>query len=160
MDANLIGNASTATKLATARTLTIGSTGKAFDGSGNISWSLSEIGAAASNHTHNFINHLGNVTAETGTNDIATAGMSMALCYNNGYPINYGNVIRLRGSGMGEVLVGWSGTSGAHASVYYRSQRDTSDANWSSWSEIYSTGNSNGCKIQSATPATHMLWAW
>lgn len=111
-------------------------------------------------HTHNFINHLGNVTAETGTNDIATAGMSMALCYNNGYPINYGNVIRLKGSGMGEVLVGWSGTSGAHASVYYRSQRDTSDANWSSWSEIYSTGNSNGCKIQSATPATHMLWAW
>ena len=35
----------TATKLATARTLTIGNTGKTFDGSGNVSWSLSEIGA-------------------------------------------------------------------------------------------------------------------
>ena len=39
------GNAGTATKLATPRTLTIGSTGKAFDGSGNLTWTLAEIGA-------------------------------------------------------------------------------------------------------------------
>lgn len=39
------GNAGTATKLATARTLTIGNTGKAFDGSGNLTWTLAEIGA-------------------------------------------------------------------------------------------------------------------
>jgi hypothetical protein len=38
------GNAGTATVLATPRTITIGSTGKTFDGSANISWSLSEIG--------------------------------------------------------------------------------------------------------------------
>lgn len=35
-----------ATKLTTARTLTIGSAGKSFDGSAALSWSLSEIGAA------------------------------------------------------------------------------------------------------------------
>lgn len=46
------GNAGTSNKLATARTLTIGSTGKAFDGSANVSWSLAEIGAAAASHTH------------------------------------------------------------------------------------------------------------
>ena len=46
------GNAGSATKLETARTLTIGSTGKTFDGSGNVSWSLSEIGAAAASHNH------------------------------------------------------------------------------------------------------------
>ena len=34
-----------ATKLATARTLTVGGTGKAFDGTANLSWSLAEIGA-------------------------------------------------------------------------------------------------------------------
>ena len=39
------GNAGTATKLKTARTLTIGNTGKTFDGSANVSWSLAEIGA-------------------------------------------------------------------------------------------------------------------
>ena len=41
------GNAGTATKLATPRTLTIGSTGKTFDGSGNLTWTLAEMGAQA-----------------------------------------------------------------------------------------------------------------
>lgn len=41
-------NAVSATKLATARTLTVGGTGKDFDGTANLSWSLSEIGAARS----------------------------------------------------------------------------------------------------------------
>ena len=41
------GNAATATKLSTSRTLTLGSTGKAFDGSGNLTWTLAEIGAQA-----------------------------------------------------------------------------------------------------------------
>ena len=44
--ATLTGNASTATILQTARTLTVGSTGKTFNGGGNVSWSLSEIGAS------------------------------------------------------------------------------------------------------------------
>lgn len=39
------GNAATASKLQTARTITIGNTGKSFDGSANVSWSLGEIGA-------------------------------------------------------------------------------------------------------------------
>lgn len=73
--ATLTGNASTATTLAnartingtsfngsanittanwgTARTITIGNTGKSVNGSANVTWSLSEIGAAASSHTHN-----------------------------------------------------------------------------------------------------------
>ena len=47
----LNGNANTATTWQTARTLTIGSTGKSVDGGGNVSWSLGEIGAAAVNQT-------------------------------------------------------------------------------------------------------------
>jgi hypothetical protein len=42
---NVSGNAATATTLQTGRTLTIGSTGKSFNGSGNVSWTLAEIGA-------------------------------------------------------------------------------------------------------------------
>lgn len=38
----------------TARTLTIGNTGKSVDGSANVTWTLAEIGAAASSHTHNY----------------------------------------------------------------------------------------------------------
>jgi hypothetical protein len=44
----ITGNAGSATTLQTARTLTIGSTGKTFNGSANVSWSLAEIGAFAS----------------------------------------------------------------------------------------------------------------
>jgi len=40
-------NVFSATKFTTARTLTIGSTGKPFDGTTNVSWSLSDIGAQA-----------------------------------------------------------------------------------------------------------------
>lgn len=43
------GNAATATKLATPRTLTIGDTGKTFDGSEDVSWTLEEIGAKDEN---------------------------------------------------------------------------------------------------------------
>jgi hypothetical protein len=42
----LQGNASTASTWQTARTLTIGNTGKSVDGSADVSWSLVEIGAA------------------------------------------------------------------------------------------------------------------
>lgn len=52
---NFVGNASTASKWLTARTITIGNTGKSVNGSGNVSWSLSEIGAAAASHTHSYL---------------------------------------------------------------------------------------------------------
>lgn len=39
------GNADSASQLQTARTLKIGNTGKAFNGAGNVEWTLSEIGA-------------------------------------------------------------------------------------------------------------------
>jgi hypothetical protein len=43
----ITGNAGTATTWQTARTLTIGSTGKSVNGSANVSWTLAEIGAQA-----------------------------------------------------------------------------------------------------------------
>lgn len=52
---SITGNASTANKWTTARTLTIGATGKSVDGSEDVSWTLNELGASASTHTHNVI---------------------------------------------------------------------------------------------------------
>jgi cell division protein FtsB len=66
------GTAATATTLATARTLTIGSTGKTFNGSANVSWTLSEIGAAASSHTHSYLPLAGGTM--TGNISFGTAG--------------------------------------------------------------------------------------
>ena len=45
VSATTASNVASATKLQTARTLTIGNTGKTFDGTANVAWSLSEIGA-------------------------------------------------------------------------------------------------------------------
>ena len=50
--ADYAGRSQTADKWTTARTLTIGSTGKSVNGSTNVSWTLAEIGASASSHTH------------------------------------------------------------------------------------------------------------
>ncbi|MLM13857.1 phage tail protein, partial [Salmonella enterica subsp. enterica] len=65
--------------------------------------------------------------------------------YNNGYPTAYGNLLHLGGAtalGEGELLIGWSGTSGAHAPVYIRSRRDTADAPWSDWAQVYTARDS------------------
>lgn len=46
----------------TARTITIGNTGKSVNGAGNVSWSLSEIGAAADSHSHSYLPLSGGTT--------------------------------------------------------------------------------------------------
>jgi len=50
------------------RTLTIGSTGKTFNGTANVSWSLAEIGAAATSHTHSL-----SIATDSGTNALTLA---------------------------------------------------------------------------------------
>lgn len=123
---NTTGNAGTATKLQTARNIN----GVKFDGSRDIN-----------------INTLvgrGRVTALTGSNK-GTPGIQMYEVYNNGYPTAYGNLLHLGGAtalGEGELLIGWSGTSGAHAPVFIRSRRDTADAPWSDWAQVYTARDS------------------
>ncbi|MDD0164924.1 hypothetical protein PSZ20_22985, partial [Shigella flexneri] len=56
-------------------------------------------------------------------------------------------------AGEGELLIGWSGTSGAHAPVYVRSRRDTSTANWSGWAQIYTTAHKPTAKDVGAAQA-------
>lgn len=123
---NTTGNAATATKLQTARNIN----GVKFDGSGDIN-----------------INTLvgrGRVTALSGSNK-GTPGIQMYEVYNNGYPTAYGNLLHLGGAtalGESELLIGWSGTSGAHAPVFIRSRRDTADAPWSDWAQVYTARDS------------------
>lgn len=51
---NLVGIAAYATQLQNARTFTIGNTGKSFNATSNLSWTVAEIGAAPASHTHNY----------------------------------------------------------------------------------------------------------
>ncbi|MFH0595849.1 beta strand repeat-containing protein [Escherichia coli] len=121
------GNAATATKLQTARTIN----GVKFDGSANISIPT--------------ITSRGRVTALTDTTQGAATGLQMYEAYNNSYPTAYGNVLHMKGAsaaGEGELLIGWSGTSGAHAPVFIRSRRDHTDAAWSAWAQVYTSRDS------------------
>lgn len=113
------------------------------DGNTNIKGNLHINGNAVanSNHTHNNIVSRGNVTCETGANRPSVSGMSMSQVYNNGYPTSYGNLITLKGIGDSQLLLGWSGTNGAHAPVYVRNKRDVDSANWSDWAQVYTSAN-------------------
>ncbi|ENC5281054.1 prophage tail fiber N-terminal domain-containing protein [Salmonella enterica] len=83
----------------------------------------------------------GALPALTGTTRGSDGGLIMGEVYNNGYPTQYGNILRLTGTGDGEVLIGWSGVNGAPAPAYIRSHRDTADAEWSEWAMFYTSLN-------------------
>ncbi|MCQ0337754.1 prophage tail fiber N-terminal domain-containing protein, partial [Escherichia coli] len=106
----------------------------------------SEIGALPSGGTAVSSVNLaskGQVAALT-DNTQGAAGLELYEVYNNGYPTAYGNIIHLKGMtavGEGELLIGWSGTSGAHAPAFIRSRRDTTDANWSPWAQLYTSAH-------------------
>ena len=106
----------------------------------------SEIGALPSGGTAVSSVNLaskGRVTALT-DNTQGAAGLELYEVYNNGYPTAYGNIIHLKGMtavGEGELLIGWSGTSGAHAPAFIRSRRDMTDANWSPWAQLYTSAH-------------------
>nr|WP_269784149.1 tail fiber protein [Escherichia coli] len=126
VNGSLNGNASTATKLQTARNIN----GVRFDGSGDINI--------------NTLVSRGRVTALSGSTQ-GTAGIQMYEAYNNSYPTTYGNVLHMKGAsaaGEGELLIGWSGTSGAHAPVFIRSRRDYTGAAWSEWAQVYTAKDS------------------
>ncbi|EPD0012698.1 phage tail protein [Escherichia coli] len=106
----------------------------------------SEIGALPSDGTAVSSVNLaskGRLTALTDNMQGAT-GLELYEAYNNGYPTTYGNIIHLKGMtavGEGELLIGWSGISGAHAPAFIRSRRDTTDANLSPWAQLYTSAH-------------------
>ncbi|ECA2933460.1 phage tail protein [Salmonella enterica subsp. enterica serovar Saintpaul] len=105
---------------------------------------VQNIGALPANGTAVAANRLasrGALPALTGTTRGSDNGLIMGEVYNNGYPTQYGNILRLTGTGDGEILIGWSGTNGAPAPAYIRSHRDTADAEWSEWAMLYTTLN-------------------
>lgn len=79
---NINGNASTSDKWKIARTITIGSSAKTLDGSSNVLWSLSDIGAASSSHTHGLLNSDFGIILEDTAED---SGWSMLNDSYNGF---------------------------------------------------------------------------
>lgn len=160
---NLNGNASTTTKLqtarqingtnfdgtanittakwGTARSIKIGNTAKNVDGSGNVSWSLSEIGAAAANHAHNYIVSRGNLDAQTGrTQNLGDVYSYSTTSSNTGGPTTYTSVIGFGRGAYGTVEIAGGQTS--DMGLWYRALREVED-NWRDWRKVWDTGNFN-----------------
>lgn len=89
--------------------------------------------------TSNVLNNLGNRTAISGTT-VGQRGLRLYEVYNNGYPVNFGNVLNIGGQGYGELLFQWTGNSNP-GHLYYRSKRDVASQAWSNWVTILDNNN-------------------
>ena len=89
--------------------------------------------------TSNVLNNLGNRTAISGTT-VGQRGLRLYEVYNNGYPVNFGNVLNIGGQGYGELLFQWTEDSNP-GHLYYRSKRDVASQAWSNWVTILDNNN-------------------
>lgn len=89
--------------------------------------------------TSNVLNNLGNRTAISGTT-VGQSGLRLYKVYNNGYPVNFGNVLNIGGQGYGELLFQWTRDSNP-GHLYYRSKRDVASQAWSNWVTILDNNN-------------------
>ena len=132
---SLVGNVATATRLQTARTITIGNTGKSFDGSANVSWSLAEIlGGGVPETAHG-------LAGGVDLNTIQTPGfyvqpLDVQAASGTNYPIPYaGALVVLRNAGVTQLYCPYGRFSGLFIRSYY------SYSGWSPWREVYHSGN-------------------
>lgn len=89
--------------------------------------------------TSNVLNNLGSRTAISGTT-VGQRGLRLYEVYNNGYPVNFGNVLNIGGQGYGELLFQWTADSNP-GHLYYRSKRDVASQAWSNWVTILDNNN-------------------
>ncbi|MEI7463564.1 MAG: hypothetical protein WCK03_04200, partial [Candidatus Taylorbacteria bacterium] len=87
------------------------------------------------------LNSQGNYSASTPGTTRGSTGLNLYEVYSNGYPLTFGNVIHVSGAGAGQLIIGWSGTDGAHADNYVRSKRDNDAGAWSGWAKLWSDVN-------------------
>ena len=101
------------------------------------------VNYAASSNITNTLSYLGLQTMDT--SGTLTSGVQCYGVYINGYPTAYGNVLNIAGQGYGQILIGWSGATGAHADNYIRSLRDSAKGTngWSDWAKIITSANYN-----------------
>ena len=138
--------ATTANTLSTARTLTIGSTGKTFNGSANVSWTLAEIGAAASSHSHNSITYQDTRAVNTTAKDVPS-GLSVHLKSNGTDGISDGGsyhpVLMMKpwndksGWPVGQLAVTQNNN------LYFRVSSGADDTSWNAWKKVSLEGHTH-----------------
>jgi hypothetical protein len=150
--ANINGNAATSTSWQTARTITIGSTGKSVDGSAAVSWTLAEIGAYAATNPSGYITSSASITGSAGSLSTNTsylvdrgtvAQASVDTATSNGFYLQSN-----AGDSDGLLVFNPGGSLGAfqlHAKYtgLLRFRNRTDNTTWTSWKTILHDGNYN-----------------
>ena len=119
---------------------------------------VGQQGYLTSHQSLDYINWLGNATAMSGTSRFDWTGLRLYGVYTNGYPVSYGNVIRVKGWGSGELLLGWNGDN-TTAHIYYHSQRDTNGSSWGDWVTIIDSSNIGSQSVSYATTSGTATYA-
>lgn len=94
------------------------------------------IGISGNASTASTADKVKNGSNWTKTDNAAPQGLRVDRAYNNGWPYTYGNVVTVGGTGDGQLMLGWSGTTGGVAPIYYRNRRDQGGTTWSPWRTI------------------------
>lgn len=115
-----------------------------------------------------YINNLGRLAAISGTTTVPS-GLRLYQVYCNGYPSDYGNLLRIGGAGAGELFCSWRESNNAPGELYYRSKRDVASTPWTDWARLltsvnyasvldsrYVHGNYIGCGYGVPT----LQWTW
>lgn len=111
--------------LTNARTLTIGKSGKSFNGTSNVSWSLNEIGAAAIDHRVGGRNYFKQA--------IGCTGITKDISINGGYgSVSAGNQLRIQDIGINGIVSDWTVSFYIKASAATTCSIDMCDKNASS----------------------------
>lgn len=139
---DISGNADTATKLATARTISLTGdvTGSGtFDGSSNLSITTA---VSDNSHNHNSITSSGTKTMITNTAKWP-AGFTVGNIYNSGYPFSYGSTWMYQGSFGAELIFnGLGGDAGVGTGhMYFRTRSDWDTSTWGDWKKLWCTGD-------------------
>ena len=91
-----------------------------------------------------YITNGGDMAAISGTT-VFDSGLRLYRVYNNGYPTTYGNLLRIGGAGLGEMLFGWTAEA-TTGPLLYRSKRDVQSTEWGAWVTILTSSNSSVSK--------------
>jgi hypothetical protein len=141
-------NVATATRLQTARTITIGKTSKRFDGSANVSWSLAEIGAAMFGRLADGADL--NTVINPGFYRLHTNHGNVPPYVSYGQSVSYGQLIVARGGGdtILQIVTGYR-----NGEIYWR-QGNPPDVggpgSWSAWYRFFHSGNLGAATESSA----------
>lgn len=149
LKASISGNAATATKLAASKNITVGNKTNSFDGSGAISFSLSDIGAAPSSHSHNILDSVDTRNDNGAPSTYNFFGIKPEFKYAGtvGISNSGGNYVGLLTYQQWSDVSNWSGgkaTQLAFADNGNMYLRKGNGSGWDSWRTMLSSSNYSG----------------